>query len=74
MAQSNVFRSNQTQAIRLAKAVALPDHVKRVEIIRQGNARLIVPAGQSWQQFFEQPPIDADFMNERNQPPPQKRR
>jgi antitoxin VapB len=74
MAQSNVFRSNQTQAIRLAKAVALPEHVKRVDVIRQGTARLIVPAGEGWHQFFAQPPIDDDFLSERNQPLPQTRK
>ena len=74
MTQSNVFKSNKTQAIRLSKAVALPDHVKRVNIIRKGNARLIVPAGKSWEDFFAGPRIDADFLADRNQPAAQKRK
>ena len=74
MTQSNVFKSNKTQAIRLSKAVALPDHVKRVNIIRKGNARLIVPAGKSWEDFFAGPRIDDDFLDDRKQPAPQRRK
>lgn len=73
MTQSTVFKSNKTQAVRLPKAVALPDHVKTVEIIKQGNARLILPAGGSWQAFFDGPRLDDDFLSDRKQPPPQPR-
>jgi antitoxin VapB len=74
MTQSTVFKSNKTQAVRLPKAVALPDHVTRVNIIRKGNARLIVPAGGTWADFFASPPIDDDFLKSRKQPSPQVRR
>jgi antitoxin VapB len=74
MTQSSVFKSNKSQAIRLPKAVALPEHVKRVDIIRQGTGRLIVPAGESWREFFDGPRVDGDFLSDRKQPPPQKRR
>ena len=73
MTQSTVFKSNKTQAVRLPKAVALPDHVKTVEIIKQGNTRLILPAGGSWQAFFDGPRLDDDFLSHRRQPPPQPR-
>jgi antitoxin VapB len=73
MTQSTVFKSNKTQAVRLPKAVALPDHVKRVEIIKQGAARIILPAGGSWAQFFAGPRLDKDFLNDRKQPLPQTR-
>jgi antitoxin VapB len=73
MAQSSVFKSNKSQAIRLPKAVALPEHVKKVEIIAQGNTRLIVPAGGSWEAFFDGPRIDEDFLDDRRQPLPQRR-
>ena len=33
MEQGAVFQSNRSQAIRLPKAVALPDDVKRVDIV-----------------------------------------
>jgi antitoxin VapB len=74
MTQSSVFRSNKSQAVRLPKPVALPEHVTRVEVIRQGTARLLVPAGQGWAQFYSTPGIDADFMSDRKQPAPQSRR
>jgi antitoxin VapB len=74
MTHSTVFKSNKTQAVRLPKAVALPDHVTRVNIIRQGNKRLIVPAGGTWADFFAGPRLDDDFLNDRNQPAPQKRK
>jgi antitoxin VapB len=73
MSQSTVFTSNKSQAVRLPKAVALPEHVRKVEIIAEGNRRVIVPAGGSWADFFDGPRIDDDFLNERNQPRPQRR-
>jgi antitoxin VapB len=73
MTRTTVFKSNRTQAIRLPKDVALPDHVKQVDIIRQGNARVIVPAGGSWAEFFAGPRLDADFLSDRRQPMPQSR-
>ena len=53
MAQSTVFKSNKSQAVRLPKAVALPDSVKRVDIVKLGGARLISPADTAWDSFFE---------------------
>jgi antitoxin VapB len=73
MTHSTVFKSNKSQAVRLPKAVALPDHVKRVAIVRQGSGRLIVPADGSWEAFFAGPRIDADFLSDRRQPKPQRR-
>lgn len=73
MSTSTVFKSNKTQAVRLPKAVALPEHVKKVEIITQGSARLILPAGGTWADFFAGPRLDDDFLNARNQPLPQRR-
>lgn len=73
MTQSTVFKSNKTQAVRLPKAVALPEHVKRVDIIKQGAARIILPAGGSWEAFFAGPRLDADFLGDRKQPLPQTR-
>jgi antitoxin VapB len=74
MTQSTVFKSNKTQAVRLPKSVALPDHVKKVDIIKQGSARLVVPAGGSWEAFFNGPRLDDDFLSDRSQPPAQTRK
>lgn len=73
MTQSTLFKSNKTQAVRLPKSVALPEHVKRVDIIKQGTARVILPAGGSWEAFFDGPRIDEDFLSDREQPLPQSR-
>ena len=73
MIQTKLFKSNQTQAVRLPKAVALPDTVKEVSIIAIGNTRLITPVESSWDAWFDETPITDDFMQDRNQPLPQER-
>lgn len=74
MSQSTVFKTNKTQAVRLPKAVAFPDHVKKVEITKQGDALLITPIKSSWDEFFSTPGVDEDFLKDRNQGEPQKRK
>jgi antitoxin VapB len=71
--QSTVFKSNRSQAVRIPKDVALPEHVKRVDVIKQGSARLIIPAGESWDVFFAGPKLDDDFLEPRVQPALQRR-
>ncbi|HEY7708475.1 MAG TPA: type II toxin-antitoxin system VapB family antitoxin [Candidatus Entotheonella sp.] len=73
MEQSTVFKSNQSQAVRLPKAVALPESVKRVDIVKLGNSRLITPAGTAWDSWFDGPGVTDDFMVEREQPVDQER-
>ncbi|MBG1231426.1 type II toxin-antitoxin system VapB family antitoxin [Aestuariivirga litoralis] len=75
MSRSTVFKNNQTQAIRVPKALAFPDSVKNVEITRQGNGLLITPLVKSdWETFFSTPGIDEDFLSDRNQDLPQSRK
>ena len=74
MARSTVFISNRSQAVRLPKAVAFPEGVHQVEIIRLGNSRLITPVGRRWDEFFvDGSRVSEDFMSERDQPPVQER-
>lgn len=73
MEQSTVFKSNKSQAVRLPKAVALPESVKKVDIIKLGRARLIAPAGEGWDSWFDGPGVSEDFMSERDQPEQQER-
>jgi len=73
MAQSTVFKTNKSQAIRLPKPVALPDSVKRVDIVKLGRSRLITPAGESWDVWFDRKGVSDDFMPEREQPDHQGR-
>lgn len=71
--ESTVFMASRTQAVRLPKAVALPDDVKRVEVVVMGRARLITPAGESWDSWFDGPAVSADFASDRDQPADQQR-
>lgn len=73
MARSTVFKNNKSQAIRLPKAVALPESVKKVDIVKLGRARLITPAGESWDIWFDRKDVSGDFMSEREQPTHQER-
>ena len=71
--QTSVFKSNRSQAVRLPKAVELPESVTRVDIVAIGRARLIAPAGESWDSWFDGPGVSDDFMSEREQPTDQVR-
>ncbi|WP_040066295.1 type II toxin-antitoxin system VapB family antitoxin [Pseudomonas batumici] len=73
MEQGSVFQSNRSQAVRLPKAVALPDDVKRVDIVAIGRTRIITPAGESWDSWFDGDGVTADFMVDREQPTEQER-
>ena len=74
MARSTVFVSNRSQAVRLPKALAFPQGVHQVEIIRLGNSRLITPVGRRWDEFFANgTQVSEDFMSERDQPSAQER-
>ncbi len=73
MDQGAVFQSNRSQAVRLPKAVALPDDVRRVDIVAVGRARIITPAGEAWDSWFDAEGVTTDFMAEREQPGDQER-
>jgi antitoxin VapB len=73
MVQTKLFKSNQSQAVRLPKPVALPDEIKEVRITVIGNSRLISPVNQSWDLWFEEAGVTEDFMVERGQPVAQER-
>lgn len=68
MEQGAVFQSNRSKAIRLPKAVAFPDDVKRVDVVVLGRTRISTPVGASWESWFDGPGVTADFMVEREQP------
>ncbi|EOZ5867734.1 toxin-antitoxin system antitoxin VapB [Escherichia coli] len=71
--ETTVFLSNRSQAVRLPKAVALPEDVQKVEIIAIGRTRIITPAGESWDSWFDGENVSADFMDIRDQPAMQER-
>lgn len=73
MEQGSVFQSNRSQAVRLPKAVALPEDVKRVDIVAIGRVRIITPSGEAWDSWFDGESVTDDYMAEREQPASQQR-
>lgn len=73
MDHTKLFRSNRSQAVRLPKAVAFPESVSKVDIVALGRSRLIMPADDSWDVWFDGPAATPDFMTNREQPPEQHR-
>ena len=65
---TSIFKTNQTQAVRLPRAVAFPDSVKEVEVVAVGASRIISPVGARWDSFFgRSSKITDDFLSEREQ-------
>ncbi|WP_395338401.1 type II toxin-antitoxin system VapB family antitoxin [Ningiella sp. W23] len=73
MVQTRVFKSNKSQAVRLPKAVEMPENIKDVDVVAVGNTRIISPAGTAWDEWFEGEGVSTDFMESRLQPAPQER-
>ena len=73
MEKAAVFKSNKSQAVRLPKSVAVPEDVKRVDVVAIGKTRIITPEGTSWDEWFAGEAVSDDFMVERDQPPEQLR-
>jgi antitoxin VapB len=73
MEKASVFKSNKSQAVRLPKSVALPEDVKRVDVVAIGKTRILTPEGTSWDEWFAGEAVSDDFMVERDQPPEQLR-
>jgi len=72
-AHTKIFKTNRSQAVRLPRAVALPEDIKEVDIVALGRVRIITPAGQSWDEWFDAPGASDDFMAAREQPEDQGR-
>jgi antitoxin VapB len=70
---AKLFRNGQSQAVRLPKEFRFEeDHVY---IRRSGNAVLLIPARGSWDSLVASlGKFTDDFLADRGQPPPQKRR
>ncbi|WP_269220729.1 type II toxin-antitoxin system VapB family antitoxin [Brevundimonas vesicularis] len=58
--KATVFKSNRSQAVRLPKAVAFPDDVKELRVIKEGKGLLLLPANAVWDDFFDKPGIDIE--------------
>ena len=73
MRTAKVFRSGNSQAVRIPKAFHLEG--EEVEIVRQGGALLLRPRKASWAAFIDSLTLFTDdFMEDgRRQPPIQRR-
>ena len=66
MASSTIVPGRRGQVVRLPEAVAFPNDVREVDILKLGRSRLIVPRGQRWGDLFVRGPrASEDFMNSR---------
>ena len=69
MTSSTIFTSNRSQAVHFPKAVAFPEDVHHVDILKIGRNRLVVPKGKRWDDLFlSGPRAGEDFVTERDQP------
>jgi antitoxin VapB len=57
-ANSTLFKSNRSQAVRIPKDLAFPDSVKKVIVRKVGKSRIITPVDALWEDFFAMPGID----------------
>ena len=53
--RATIFTSNRSQAVRLPKALAFPEGVKDLRVIREGVGLLLVPADAVWSDFLAEP-------------------
>ena len=60
----SIFRNNRNQAIRLPKDFEFQG-VTELTIERRGDSILLRPVRPDWPSLAEEPPADADFLNER---------
>ena len=58
--KGKLFKSNRSQAVRIPKDLAFADNVKDIIIRRSGNAIIITPEDNFWDDFFAQGP-NPDF-------------
>lgn len=73
MKTAKIFRSGNSQAVRIPKEFQLPGD--EVEIQKRGNSLVLRPKRTSWSKLFESlDKFSDDFMKDgRNQPPLQAR-
>lgn len=71
--EAKIVTHKNSQAVRLPREVAFPDHVQKVEVLELGNSRLLTPVHNRWDSFFAGPRVTDDFMADREQVAAQER-
>lgn len=59
-AQTTIFKSNRSQAVRIPKELAFPDGMKKVFVRRVGKSLILTPVDALWDDFFDRPGIDIE--------------
>jgi len=66
MSTGSIFLNNKTQAVRLPKDTKFADDIKKVNVRKLGNDRIISPMDKTWDSFFlSDNNVTDDFMQER---------
>ena len=73
MEQGAIFKSKRSQAVRQPESVALPDDARRVNVAAVDRTRIVTPAGESRDNWFDGEAVGPDFMSARDQPGDQQR-
>ncbi len=72
--RASIFRNGSNQAVRLPQELRFPANVKEVRIRKDGDGLLIAPVKSDWLSFFSlQTDVPDDFLENRNDSPPQSR-
>ncbi len=72
--RASIFRNGANQAVRLPQELRFPADVKEVRIRKQGDGLFITPVKPNWTSFFAlQVDVPDDFLENRNDSPPQSR-
>lgn len=72
MDTAKLFQNGKSQAVRLPKEYRFKSD--RVYLKKMGNAVILLPYGAPWQSLVDSLSLfSSDFMNERAQPPAEKR-
>ncbi len=62
---AKIFHSNRSQAVRLPKAAEFPDDVSDVDVLIDGEKRVLVPRKRKWADYFaSRISFSADFPDE----------
>ena len=72
-ASTSIFKSGNSQAVRIPKSFRFPDDIKEVVILREGAGIKILPADSLWSSFFEDPRNQTGEDFTRDQPDLQER-
>jgi len=65
--KAKIFKSNQSQAVRLSKVVAFPVGVREVRVVIVGDSRVVTRVNKTCDSWFESPTASDGYMLEREQ-------